>query len=84
MSDIIQFNYKDHWQEIEINLERVCHIFFDGFTLNFFFFQSQIAAIKNWDSLLLEVLIYPLLVIISHLLLLQKSLKIVLCIEIND
>jgi hypothetical protein len=28
MCETAQFNYKNHWQEIEINLERVCNILF--------------------------------------------------------
>jgi hypothetical protein len=40
MSDTIQFNYKDHWQEIEINLERVCHICFSRIYSELLFFSK--------------------------------------------
>ena len=41
-----QFNYKNHWQEIEINLERVCNILF----MYLFSFSSNFLKSSNDDQ----------------------------------
>lgn len=63
--DITQFNYDDHWQELEVILDRVRE-----YESSFFFHDHFLLFIRRlewvWDSLLLEESIH--LVSVIHLL----------------